>query len=139
MKKLIFSIFCILLLSGCSKNLNCSLNLNEDEATTDINVFYTFGMFGKQVSRDETTTITFQNKDDFDYYAKEANSIYNIYSDTSLNFNITSDSDLMSVKVTRQITNNDIDKNSLEELNPKGSLSYKKVKKHYEDNGYNCK
>lgn len=138
MKKILFGLFCILLLSGCSKSLNCSLSLNEDSASTNINVSYNFSTFGKQISRDESNVITFQNMEDFEYYKNQVDAMYNKYNDSSLNYNFTSDKDLMTVKITRQITNSDIDKSSLNELEPSGNLNYKKVKKYYENNGYNC-
>lgn len=140
MKKCTWIIVLItLLFCGCGKkSLNCSLQLNEDGGLTTNAVHYDFNFWGNQTSREEITTVTFDNVEDCNYYYDYISKLYNQNADASLNYNVEKDETTFTVKTSRSIIIKDIDQNSLEDLTPKTNLNEKKIKKYYEEIGFNC-
>lgn len=140
MKKYL-SIICLttLLCCGCGKkSLNCTLQLNEDDALTTTNINYTFDLFGKQTTRLETITVTFDDLDECNYYYDYISNLYNNNNDNLPPYSIEKDETTFTVKTYRNITIKNVNKQALKDLEPKTNLNRKKLLKYYKDIGFNC-
>lgn len=140
MKKLVFLTFILpLFCCGCmEKEFTCSSEINEDGALTSMSVKYNFSIFGKQQTREEKTTIQFENSDDFYYYYDYAKEIYNNSNNELLYYDIQKNETTFTIEISRNLTLSDIDHTLQEELEPTGKLKRKKVKQYYTNIGYQC-